>query len=114
MSFTWPAFTWSTKNGLYGTRTREAGCMARELKKMFSARIASAKAIQRRPGSHPGRGRPGDDDPRGDGGAAPSRFVPSGGTGLRYRADERGAGFGRDPPEACRIPRHKPYPFDPR
>ncbi len=30
ISFTWPALTWSRKNGLYGTRTRDGGCVARE------------------------------------------------------------------------------------
>ena len=30
ISFTCPALTWFRKYGLYGTRTREAGCIARE------------------------------------------------------------------------------------
>ena len=30
ISLTCPAFTCWRKNGLYGTRTREAGCIARE------------------------------------------------------------------------------------
>ena len=32
ISFTCLAFTWFRKNGLYGTRTREDGSVARELK----------------------------------------------------------------------------------
>ena len=31
ISFTWSARTWFRKNGLYGTRTRDSGCVAREL-----------------------------------------------------------------------------------
>jgi hypothetical protein len=30
ISLTCPAVTWFRKNGLYGTRTRDAGCVARE------------------------------------------------------------------------------------
>ena len=30
ISFTWPALTCLRKNGLYGTRTRDVGCVARE------------------------------------------------------------------------------------
>ena len=32
ISSTWPARTWFRKNGLYGTRTRDGGCVAREPK----------------------------------------------------------------------------------
>ena len=30
ISATWPARTWSRKNGLYGTRTRDSACVVRD------------------------------------------------------------------------------------
>src|SRR4029450_11691295 len=67
ISLTWPAFTCFRKKGLYGTRTRDSGCVTREPREKFKARSASAKTIQARliRGKRGGEGV----DPRGDGGA---------------------------------------------
>ena len=48
ISFTCPALTCSRKNGLYGTRTRDSGSVARELTQKLNASSASAKTIQPR------------------------------------------------------------------
>src|SRR4029453_2368085 len=74
MDLTCPALTWSRKNGLYGTRRREAGCVASELKKTLKVRSRSAKTIHQRYGRRrdcfggvlPGTG----------GGLSPSRRSP--------------------------------------
>ena len=49
-----PAFTWLRKNGLYGTRTREAGCIARDeiqkLKMSSTAKNAAMRQLKRKRG----------------------------------------------------------------
>ena len=65
---TWPALTCRRKNGLYGTRTRELGCVARMVRKKFRARSARKNAIQPRLGRKRGTCGGAGDEPRGDGG----------------------------------------------
>jgi hypothetical protein len=49
ISATWPADTCLRKYGLYGTRTREGACVAREPAQKLKASSASAKTIHATP-----------------------------------------------------------------
>ena len=54
-SSTLPVVTCCKKNGLYGTRARDSGPMARLVKKMLNASSARKKTIQRGEGLNQGR-----------------------------------------------------------
>src|SRR5262245_52090870 len=58
ISWTVPALTCWRKNGLYGTRTRDCGSMARLLRKTLSPRMTRKKTIHRVPGLYQGRPAP--------------------------------------------------------
>src|SRR5438067_5754612 len=78
ISSTRPAVTCCRKNGLYGTRTREGACVAREPAQKLTARRASTKTIHLTPkrGRHEGGVGEGADGAGGLGGLAGLSWLP--------------------------------------
>src|SRR5262245_33919537 len=77
IDFTWPSRTCWRKYGLYGTRGRDGSFIAREPRKMFSARSARKKSVHLRLSVNRGGLR--GEEPRGAGGApGPWRWSPGG------------------------------------